>query len=109
VFFDHDVGKTHSSGKLLFSARIILIVARGSISSSIRRNCVFARIDRRRKLRWTTFCAALGMNEAEILAHVLRHEHLFISRDEVALQAGSPAVRVARPRRSRSESASKLS
>jgi len=34
VFFDHDKGKSHSSGKLLFAARIIPIAARGSISSS---------------------------------------------------------------------------
>src|SRR3981189_1900142 len=74
VFFDHDRGKTHSSGKLLFSARIIPY--RGS----------WLRFHVRSKLPVTIILRALGMNEAEILATFFDTNTFFISRDEVALQ-----------------------
>jgi DNA-directed RNA polymerase subunit beta len=68
VFFDHDRGKTHSSGKLLFSARIIPYRGSWLDFEFDPKDCVFARIDRRRKLPVTIILRALGMNEAEILA-----------------------------------------
>ena len=67
VFFDHDKGKTHSSGKLLYSARIIPY--RGSwldIEFDPKDN-VFVRIDRRRKLPATILLRALGYDTEEIL------------------------------------------
>ncbi len=67
VFFDHDKGKTHSSGKLLYSARIIPY--RGSwldIEFDPKDN-VFVRIDRRRKLPATILLRALGYETEEIL------------------------------------------
>ena len=67
VFFDHDRGKTHSSGKLLFSARIIPYRGSWLDFEFDPKDCVFARIDRRRKLPVTIILRALGMNEAEIL------------------------------------------
>src|SRR3982750_3336596 len=86
VFFDHDRGKTHSSGKLLFSARIIPYRGSWLDFEFDPKDCVFARIDRGRKLPVTIILRALGMNEAEILATFFDTNTFFISRDEVALQ-----------------------
>src|SRR5256884_7315425 len=86
VFFDHDRGKTHSSGKLLFSARIIPYRGSWLDFEFDPKDCVFARIDRRRKLPVTIILRALGMNEAEILGTFFDTNTFYISRDEVALQ-----------------------
>src|SRR3984885_1704506 len=86
VFFDHDRGKTHSSGKLLFSARIIPYRGSWLAVEFDPKDCVFARIDRRRKLPVTIILRALGMNESEILATFFDTNTFYISRDEVALQ-----------------------
>src|SRR4051794_27119477 len=86
VFFDHDRGKTHSSGKLLFSARIIPYRGSWLDFEFDPKDCVFARIDRRRKLPVTIILRALGMNEAEILATFFDTNTFFISKDEVALE-----------------------
>src|ERR671915_565355 len=67
VFFEHDKGKTHASGKLLFSARIIPYRGSWLDFEFDPKDAVFARIDRRRKLPVTIILRALGMNEAEIL------------------------------------------
>src|ERR1700709_2441748 len=85
VFFEHDKGKTHSSGKLLFSARIIPYRGSWLDFEFDPKDCVFARIDRRRKLPVTIILRALGMNETEILATFFETNTFFISRDEVAL------------------------
>src|SRR6202051_3203304 len=86
VFFDHDRGKTHSSGKLLFSARIIPYRGSWLDFEFDPKDCVFARIDRRRKLPVTIILRALGMNETEVLATFFDTNTFFVSRDEVALQ-----------------------
>src|SRR5215813_11181008 len=86
VFFDHDRGKTHSSGKLLFSARIIPYRGSWLDFEFDPKDCVFARIDRRRKLPVTIILRALGMNEAEILATFFDTNTFYLSRDEVALE-----------------------
>src|SRR5499433_274702 len=86
VFFDHDRGKTHSSGKLLFSARIIPYRGSWLDFEFDPKDCVFARIDRRRKLPVTIILRALGMNETEILSTFFDTNTFYISRDEVALQ-----------------------
>jgi DNA-directed RNA polymerase subunit beta len=67
VFFDHDKGKTHSSGKLLFAARIIPYRGSWLDFEFDAKDVVFCRIDRRRKLPATTFLYALGMDGEEIL------------------------------------------
>ena len=67
VFFDHDKGKTHSSGKLLFAARIIPYRGSWLDFEFDAKDVVFVRIDRRRKLPATTFLYALGMDGEEIL------------------------------------------
>ncbi len=67
VFFDHDKGKSHSSGKLLFAARIIPYRGSWLDFEFDPKDIVFARIDRRRKLAITTLLYALGMKSEEIL------------------------------------------
>ena len=67
VFFDHDKGKTHSSGKLLFAARIIPYRGSWLDFEFDAKDIVYCRIDRRRKLHATTFLYALGMDGEEIL------------------------------------------
>ena len=63
VFFDHDKGKTHSSGKLLFSARIIPYRGSWLDFEFDAKDCVFARIDRRRKLPVTIILRALNLSD----------------------------------------------
>src|SRR5579883_1087254 len=67
VFFDHDKGKTHSSGKLLFAARIIPYRGSWLDIEFDAKDIVYARIDRRRKLPVTSLLYALGMSGEEIL------------------------------------------
>ncbi len=67
VFFDHDRGKTHSSGKLLFSARVIPYRGSWLDFEFDPKDCIFTRIDRRRKLPVTILLRALGMSKEEIL------------------------------------------
>jgi len=68
VFFDHDHGKTHSSGKLLFSARVIPYRGSWLDFEFDAKDLVFVRIDRRRKLPATTVLRALGMDNQQILS-----------------------------------------
>src|SRR6201994_4610522 len=68
VFFDHDKGKTHSSGKLLFAARVIPYRGSWLDIEFDAKDIIYVRIDRRRKLPATTFLMALGMDGEEILS-----------------------------------------
>ncbi len=67
VFFEHDKGKTHSSGKLLFSARVIPYRGSWLDFEFDPNDCLFVRIDRRRKLPVTVLLRALGYSTQEIL------------------------------------------
>jgi DNA-directed RNA polymerase subunit beta len=67
VFFDHDKGKSHSSGKLLFAARIIPYRGSWLDIEFDAKDIVHARIDRRRKIPVTSLMYALGMDSEEIL------------------------------------------
>ncbi|MFM9270828.1 DNA-directed RNA polymerase subunit beta [Halomonas elongata] len=67
VFFDHDKGKSHSSGKLLYSARVIPYRGSWLDFEFDPKDNVFVRIDRRRKLPATVLMRALGMSAEEIL------------------------------------------
>jgi len=69
VFFDHDRGKTHSSGKFLFAARVIPYRGSWLDFEFDAKDIVFVRIDRRRKLPVTTLLYALGLDGERILAH----------------------------------------
>ena len=68
VFFDHDKGKTHASGKLLFAARVIPYRGSWLDFEFDAKDIVYVRIDRRRKLPASTFLMALGMDGEEILS-----------------------------------------
>ena len=67
VFFDHDKGKTHSSGKVLYSARIIPYRGSWLDFEFDAKDLVYVRIDRRRKLLATVVLRALGYANEQIL------------------------------------------
>ena len=69
VFFDHDRGKTHSSGKLLYSARVIPYRGSWLDFEFDPKDALFTRIDRRRKLPVTVLLRALGYTNEEMLDH----------------------------------------
>ncbi len=97
VFFDHDRGKTHSSGKLLFSARVIPYRGSWLDFEFDPKDCVFTRIDRRRKLPVTILLRALGMEEEEIL-------DFFFEKTRVTLRKSDAKIDLV-PQRLRGESA----
>src|SRR6201986_4147242 len=68
VFFDHDKGKTHSSGKLLFAARIIPYRGSWLDFEFDAKDILFVRIDRKRKLPATTLLYAMGLSSEQILS-----------------------------------------
>ncbi len=78
IFFDHDKGKTHSSGKLLYCARVI--PQRGSwIDLELDlKDIVYVRIDRRRKFLATILLKALGYSDVDILNHYYKSETIKI-------------------------------
>ena len=69
VFFEHDRGKTHSSGKLLFSARVIPYRGSWLDFEFDPKDVLFFRVDRRRKMPVTILCKAIGMTPESILAN----------------------------------------
>ncbi|MGB5345269.1 MAG: DNA-directed RNA polymerase subunit beta [Woeseia sp.] len=85
VFFDHDKGKTHSSGKLLFSARIIPYRGSWLDFEFDPKDSVFARIDRRRKLPVTIIMRALGMNNEEMLDLFFDMNDFYLSDKEIRM------------------------
>ena len=80
VFFSHDKGKGHSSGKFLFSARIIPYRGSWLDFEFDAKDILYARIDRRRKLPATTVLYALGMTREEILEQY--YESIAFKRDK---------------------------
>ncbi len=86
VFFDHDRGKTHSSGKLLFSARIIPYRGSWLDFEFDPKDCVFARIDRRRKLPVTIILRALGYSEEQILDMFFEKNTFYLSKKEIEFE-----------------------
>jgi DNA-directed RNA polymerase subunit beta len=85
VFFDHDKGKTHSSGKLLFSARIIPYRGSWLDFEFDPKDSVFARIDRRRKLPVTIILRALGLSNVEMLEIFFETNDFYISAKEIKM------------------------
>ncbi len=67
VFFDHDKGKTHSSGKLLFNARVIPYRGSWLDFEFDHKDCVYVRIDRRRKIPATILLRGLGFDNEEMI------------------------------------------
>ena len=68
VFFDHDNGKTHSSGKLLFGARVIPYRGSWLDIEFDHKDIIHCRIDRKKKIPITTFLMAMGIKRDEILS-----------------------------------------
>ncbi|QHG08953.1 DNA-directed RNA polymerase subunit beta [Moraxella osloensis] len=77
VFFDHDKGKSHSSGKVLYNARIIPYRGSWLDFEFDAKDLVFARIDRRRKLLATVILHAIGMNTQQILDAFYEKTHVY--------------------------------
>lgn len=86
VFFDHDRGKTHSSGKLLFSARIIPYRGSWLDFEFDPKDCVFARIDRRRKLPVTIILRALGYTEEQMLDMFFDKNTYHLSKNKIEFE-----------------------
>jgi DNA-directed RNA polymerase subunit beta len=86
VFFDHDKGKTHSSGKLLFSARIIPYRGSWLDFEFDPKDSVFARIDRRRKLPVTIILRALEMTNEEMLDLFFDTNEFYLSEKEIKME-----------------------
>jgi DNA-directed RNA polymerase subunit beta len=76
VFFDHDKGKTHSSGKLLYSARIIPLRGSWIDLEFDPKDILYVRVDRRRKFPVTLLLKALGYTPGEILNYFYRKEKI---------------------------------
>ena len=85
VFFDHDKGKTHSSGKLLFSARVIPYRGSWLDFEFDAKDSVFARIDRRRKLPVTIILRALEFSNEEILDIFFEKNDFYLSKKDIKM------------------------
>jgi DNA-directed RNA polymerase subunit beta len=86
VFFDHDKGKTHSSGKLLFQARVIPYRGSWLDFEFDPKDCVYARIDRRRKLPVTIVLRALGYTEEQMLDLFFEKNTFYLSPHGVSFE-----------------------
>ncbi|SCX28313.1 DNA-directed RNA polymerase subunit beta [Nitrosomonas eutropha] len=83
VFFEHDRGKTHSSGKLLFSARIIPYRGSWLDFEFDPKDYVYFRIDRRRKMPVTTLLKAMGYSSTQILADFFEFDHFTLAGNKI--------------------------
>jgi DNA-directed RNA polymerase subunit beta len=81
IFFDHDKGKTHASGKLLYSSRIIPLRGSWIDFEFDPKDRLYVRIDRRRKLPVTVFLKALGFSSEEILNYFYNRQTIMITPD----------------------------
>ncbi len=80
VFFDHDKGKTHSSGKVLYSARIIPYRGSWLDFEFDPKDIMFVRIDRRRKMHATVLLRALGYSTQDLLNYFYSTEEVFLEK-----------------------------
>ena len=85
VFFEHDKGKTHASGKLLYSARVIPYRGSWVDLEFDPRDIIYVRIDRRRKFHATVLLRALGMTTEDLLNYYYRS-------DAIAFDGRKPAL-----------------
>ena len=83
VFFDHDKGKTHSSGKLLFNARVIPYRGSWLDFEFDHKDAVYVRIDRRRKIPATVLLRALGYDNEEIIKIFFETNKFTLSDDKI--------------------------
>jgi DNA-directed RNA polymerase subunit beta len=93
VFFDHDKGKTHSSGKLLFSARVIPYRGSWLDMEFDPKDALFVRIDRRRKLPATILLRALGYDNEQMLDIFFETNTFHINKTDVKLDLVAERLR----------------
>ena len=93
VFFEHDEGKTHSSGKLLFSARIIPYRGSWLDFEFDPKDCIFVRIDRRRKLPVTVLLRALNFSTEQVLEMFFETNTFHLQGEEVILNLNPERLR----------------
>jgi len=86
VFFDHDKGKTHSSGKLLFSARVIPYRGSWLDFEFDPKDAIYTRIDRRRKLPATVLLRALGYDTQQMLDMFFEKNRFHFKKDKIELE-----------------------
>jgi DNA-directed RNA polymerase subunit beta len=86
VFFDHDKGKTHSSGKLLYHAQVIPYRGSWLDFEFDPKDCVFVRIDRRRKLPATVILHALGFDNNQVLEMFFQTDSFTLEKDGAKLE-----------------------
>lgn len=92
AFFDHDKGKTHASGKLLYSARVIPYRGSWIDFEFDPKDILYVRIDRRRKFHATVLLRALGMSTEELLNYFYRRDTIFLNNagEQIPAQAFLP-------------------
>jgi len=86
VFFEHDRGKTHSSGKLLFSARIIPYRGSWLDFEYDPKDYLYFRVDRRRKMPVTILLKALGYTPEQILAEFFTFDTFRLHKDDIEFE-----------------------
>jgi len=97
VFFDHDKGKTHSSGRIIYTARIIPV--RGSwIDMEVDpKDIVYIRIDRRRKFPVTLLFKALGYDDQDILSYFYDKETIYLDGEKFYREINPEFLKGERP------------
>src|ERR1700755_23246 len=86
VFFEHDKGKTHSTGKLLYSARVIPYRGSWIDFECDPRDVLYVRIDRRRKFPATVLLRALGMTTEDLLNYFYKKDVIILDGEQLAKQ-----------------------
>ena len=102
VFFEHDRGKTHSSGKLLFSARVIPYRGSWLDFEFDPKDFLFFRVDRRRKMPVTTLLKAIGLTNEDILREFFVFDTFHLSARRAPSSSSCPSGCAARSRASTS-------
>ena len=93
VFFEHDRGKTHSSGKLLFSARVIPYRGSWLDFEFDPKDFLFFRVDRRRKMPVTTLLKAIGLSNEQILAEFFQFDTFHAGKSGFTLELVAERLR----------------
>src|SRR5512136_1580439 len=91
VFYDHDKGKTHSSGKVLYSARVIPYRGSWLDFEFDHKDILYVRIDRRRKMPATVLLKALGYSADELLNYFYNSEDIFFEGERI-MKAADPEL-----------------
>ena len=88
IFFDHDNGKTHASGKLIYSARVIPIRGSWLDLEFDSKDLLYVRIDRRRKMPVTILLKAIGDTTEDLLSYFYDIEKVFLDNGRVYISVG---------------------